>query len=233
MAHLESVNVATPVERAFADRTIRTAIGKLPVDGPVHARALGLVGDQVGNSRHHGGRDQAVYAYAREDLAWWADQLGGDPLTAGFFGENLTTVGVDLNRTVVGTRWRIGTTELEVASVRTPCNTFTGWLGAHGFDTTQWARRFTRARRPGPYLRVIGEGELTAGEEIVVVDVPDHGVSVEDMFVALTTDRARLPELAVIADLADVPRQRVEQHLARTGAGSGDLDATARQAPLG
>ena len=89
MAIIRSVNVGRPRPREWAEIG-RTAIEKHPVSGPVPARPLGLDGDQVGDTVHHGGVDQAVYAFAREDLDWWAGQLGA-PLADGMFGENLTT----------------------------------------------------------------------------------------------------------------------------------------------
>lgn len=213
MARLETVNVGTPRQTGW-NRPARSAIAKTSVAGPVGVHALGLDGDQVANTKHHGGPDQAVYAYAREDLDFWASELGR-PIPDGGFGENLTTSGLDLNETVIGTRWRIGSALLEVCSIRTPCNTFKAWMGAQGYDDTRWVRRFTAARRPGPYLRVLEEGVVTAGDEILVQDVPDHGVTVRDMFEAMNLDRTRLPELAVIADLAREPAKLLAAHRER------------------
>ncbi len=82
---------------------------------------------------HHGGPDQAVYAFAREDLDYWAQELGRD-IRDGQFGENLTTVGIDVNEAEVGERWRIGTAVFEIASVRIPCNDFKNWMGASGYE---------------------------------------------------------------------------------------------------
>ncbi|MEQ6902986.1 MOSC domain-containing protein [Nocardioides sp. YIM 152588] len=214
MAHLVAVNVGTPREVGFAGRTSRTAIAKEPVDGPVRAHRLGLDGDQVANTDVHGGFDQAVYAYASEDLDWWAGELGRE-IGPGVFGENLTTAGLDLNAAVVGTRWRVGGALMEVASVRTPCNVFKGWMGDQGYDDTQWVRRFTAALRPGPYLRVLEPGEVAADAAIEVESVPEHGITVVDLFVALNLDRARLPELAAIEDLAELPRRVMDDYLAR------------------
>lgn len=99
-----------------ASRVGITGISKQPVDGPVAVRApgpkttglhSGLVGDQIFDIEHHGGADQAVYAYAREDYDWWEDQLGRT-LPGGIFGESLTTAGVDVNGAVIGETWRIG-----------------------------------------------------------------------------------------------------------------------------
>ena len=118
--------------------------------GPKHVGGSGLAGDDVFDLRHHGGNDQAVYAYAREDLDRWAAEFG-HPVSSGGFGENLTTVGVDIGRTIVGERWAIGDTLLlEVSDPRIPCRTFAGFLGERG-----WIKRFTARAESGTYLRVL------------------------------------------------------------------------------
>src|SRR5579875_2384642 len=114
-AVVASLNLAPDaVPDAHADLG-RSGIGKTPTTQAVRVRApgpkgsggSGLVGDAVADLRHHGGDEQAVYAYAREDLDWWERELGRE-LPDGFFGENLTTRGVDVTGTLVGERWRIG-----------------------------------------------------------------------------------------------------------------------------
>src|SRR5580765_614580 len=110
MAQLRSVNVGTPREAEWAGIG-RTSIDKRPVTGPVRAHPLGLEGDQVADTEHHGGVDQAVYAFAREDLDFWEGELG-QPIRDGQFGENLTTEGIDVNEALVGERWQIGTAVL-------------------------------------------------------------------------------------------------------------------------
>ena len=114
-------------------------------------------GDQVSDTKHHGGIDQAVYAFAREDLDAWGEILG-QPIRDGQFGENLTTSGIDVNEALMGERWRIGTVLFEVADVRIPCNDFKNWMGESDYDTKAWVKRFTAEGRPGPYLRVLEEG---------------------------------------------------------------------------
>ena len=212
MATVRSVNVGTPRDRAWAGIG-RTAIEKHPVTGPVRVAALGLEGDQVGDTVHHGGIDQAVYAFAREDLDEWADQLG-TPIADGMFGENLTTSGIDVNEALVGERWRVGSVLLEVASVRIPCNDFKCWMGETGFDNTGWVKRFAAVGRPGPYLRVVEEGSLEAGDALVVEQRPAHGVTVSTMFRALTTDRSLLPELLQVDGLVAEARRAVEKYVA-------------------
>jgi MOSC domain-containing protein YiiM len=213
MAQVISVNVGKPREAAWAGIG-RTSIDKQPVTGPIAVDRLGLAGDQVSDTRYHGGPDQAVYAFAREDLDWWSSELGGE-IRDGHFAENLTTRGIDVNECEVGERWRIGTTLLEVAMVRIPCNDFKNWQRLNGFDDRGWVRRFAAQARPGAYLRVIHEGELQAGDDLFVVHQPGHGVTISTMFRALTVERSLLPELFKIDNLARVARQRAESFVAR------------------
>ena len=145
--------------------------------------------------------DQAVYAFAREELDWWAAELG-DELRDGEFGENLTTEGLAVDDAELGERWRIGTVLLEVASVRTPCQDFKVWMGRGGHDNKAWVRRFTEHGRPGAYLRVLQEGVLQAGDPIEVVHRPGHGVTMRTAFRAVMGEPALLPGLLVVDGLA-------------------------------
>ncbi|MEU8776769.1 MOSC domain-containing protein [Streptomyces sp. NPDC048606] len=203
--HLISVNIGRATVADYTDAVGgRTGIGKRPVPGPVAVRApgpkatglgSGLVGDAVCDNRHHGGDDQAVYAYAREDLDWWEAELGRE-LPGGIFGENFTTSGIDLGGALLGERWRVGADlVLEVASARIPCRTFQGAL-----DQPRWVRRFTEAVRPGAYLRVVEEGEVSPGDTVEVLSRPDHEVSVAFWFRAFTTERALLPRTLAAGD---------------------------------
>ncbi len=213
-ARVVSVNVGRPREEALAGRRTRTAIRKRPVAGPVAVRELGLDGDQVANTTDHGGRYQAVYAFAQEELDHWTERLG-ERVPPGGFGENLTTAGIDVDAATLGERWRIGTALLEVVSVRIPCSVFKGWMGANGFDDTAWVKRFTAHGRPGPYLRVVEEGSLRAGDAIVVEHRPDHGVTVATMFAALTTRRELLPELLRADGIDPEARQLAREYVDR------------------
>lgn len=211
MAQVLAVNVGTPREAEWAGIG-RTSIDKTAVEGPVAVGRLGLAGDQVSDLRHHGGPDQAVYAFAVEDLDLWAARLGA-PIAPGMFGENLTTEGIDVNEAEIGERWRIGTTLLEVRSVRTPCNDFKRWMGLGGYDERAWVRRFTVEGRPGPYLKVLEEGLVRAGDALEVVHRPGHGVTVSTMFRALNGDRPLLPRLLDVPDLVPKARAKAEQYL--------------------
>ncbi|CAM5551591.1 sulfurase [Streptomyces avidinii] len=209
--HLISVNLgrATAVDYTDAEAGL-TGHGKLPAPGPVRVfvpgpkgvASSGLEGDEVCDRRYHGGYDQAVYAYAREDLDWWARELDRE-LPGGIFGENFTTSGLDVNGALLGERWRVGPgLVLEVASARIPCRTFQGALGERS-----WVKRFTREARPGAYLRVVEEGSVSPGDSIEVVHRPDHEVTVEFWFRAVTTERNLLPRTLAAGD-ALTPKQR-------------------------
>jgi len=219
VAVLESVNLGRPRPNPY--KTVETTgIGKEPVTGPVEVRdpgprrgglGSGLVGDFIGDRKHHGGDEQAVYAYQREDLDRWQERLGR-PLPSGFFGENLTTRGIDVAEARVGERWRIGTeVELAVTAPRIPCSTFRGWVGEKG-----WVKRFTADARPGTYLRVVRPGTIRAGDPITVVHRPDHDVTVSLFFRSQLTERDLVPRLLAAGD--DLPtgtREDVERYLAR------------------
>ena len=193
MAYVASINIGQPQVASWAGIG-RTSIDKVSISGPVEVHSLGIAGDQVSDLRHHGGVDQAVYAFAREDLDRWGEVLG-QPIRDGQFGENLTTVGIDVNQALIGEQWRIGTVLLEITDVRIPCNVFKNWMGESGYDKLAWVKRFTAEGRPGPYLKVLEEGTLQAGDELHVLRRPDHGVSVTAYFQAQTTNRAALAEL--------------------------------------
>jgi MOSC domain-containing protein YiiM len=200
-----SVNVGQPRANPWQAVAL-TGIDKRPtgdpvmvtVPGPKGTGEVGLAGDRVYNVKHHGGPDQAVYAYAREDLDAWAAELGRD-LANGVFGENLTTEGIAVNDALIGERWRVGPELLlEVSCPRIPCGTFQGWLERDG-----WIKRFTQAAVPGPYFRVIAPGPVQAGDRVVVERRPRHSVTVGATFRALTTEPELLPSLLAADALPD------------------------------
>jgi MOSC domain-containing protein YiiM len=212
---LLSINVGMPADAAWAGSLGRTAIAKTQVTGPVDVHRLGVAGDQVADTKDHGGVYQAVYAFAREDLDVWQQRLGR-PIPNGMFGENLTTEGIDVNEALIGEQWLIGTTVVQLASVRIPCTVFQGYLRESGYDSDKWIRRFTHEARPGPYLQVVHEGQISVGDAIQVVRRPDHGITVSTMFKALTTERQLLPTLLDAgADLIPEARETVEAYAAR------------------
>jgi MOSC domain-containing protein YiiM len=203
MASVTSVNVGRPKPVGFETTSLpETGIEKRPVDGPVRITAYGVEGNEVADKVNHGDEFMRVYAYAVEDYRWWEGELDA-ALTPGHFAEQLTTEGIDVNAALVGETWRVGSAVLQIAHVRIPCLTFKGWMGHTGHDPTAWVRRFALAGRPGPYFRVLEEGTVAAGDPIVVLDKPDHGVSVATMFRALLTEPQLLPRLIDVPGLKD------------------------------
>ncbi len=157
-----------------------TAIDKRPVTGPVKVGPYGLYADVQADRKHHGGHDKALYAYAQEDAEYWAGELGRE-VAPGFFGENLRTEGIDVNAARVGEVWRIGEkVRVQVTMPRTPCQTFARRIG--GDDQRGWVKRFSDARRLGPYLKVLDGGRVQAGDEIVVEDAPDGAPTILDVY---------------------------------------------------
>jgi MOSC domain-containing protein YiiM len=182
-ARIVAVSRGRISELVVGGKPARTGINKQPVAGPVAVGTHGLAGDEYGDKANHGGFDQAVYAYAREDLDWWAERLGRE-LRDGQFGENITTAGIDVSAAAIGEVWRIGTAVVQITTPRIPCVTFKSWMGE-----PRWVRRFADARRPGAYLRVLTEGTVGAGDTLEVLSRPAVTVTIAESMNAYYGDR--------------------------------------------
>src|SRR5262245_52128269 len=192
-----SVNVGTAREFEYNGRPVRSSIWKLPVSGRVAARGVNLAGDDQADRKAHGGPDKVVYAYAIEDARWWEKEIGR-ALVYGEFGENLTIEGIDANNALVGERWQIGTTLLEVSEPRIPC-----WRLGVRMNDKLFPRRFTEAMRPGPYFRMVVEGDVGAGDEISVVERPDHDLTIRDVFRIYNRDRDEVERLLAVPQMSE------------------------------
>lgn len=194
-----TVNVGKREPTAHSTTNV-TGINKRPVDGAVYISAPGDgrsgVGDDfIGDPKNHGGNDQAVYAFQREDLDRWQEIKHRD-FPNGAFGENLTTSGIDVNAARIGERWRVGDdVVLEVTSPRIPCRTFRGVI-----SEPRWIKEFTQDARPGTYLKVITPGSIKAGDEIEVIYRPPHDVTISMVFMASTTNRSLVSKLRAAAE---------------------------------
>jgi MOSC domain-containing protein YiiM len=202
-----SVNVGRPREFEYNGRPAKSAIWKSPVAGRVRAQGTNLDGDDQADRKAHGGYDKAVYAYAIEDARWWEQELGRW-LQYGEFGENLTTHGIAVNDALVGERWEIGTVVLEVSEPRLPC-----WRLGVRMNDQMFVRRFTKALRPGAYLRIIDAGDLSAGDEIHVIHRPNHGLTIRDVFRIYTRDRDEAERLIAIPQMSGSWKQWAENLL--------------------
>jgi MOSC domain-containing protein YiiM len=161
------------------------------VEGRVAVRGVNVDGDEQADRAVHGGPHKAVYAYAREDIDWWQDELARE-LPNGVFGENLTVRGLDLGTALIGERWRVGSAVLEVSEPRFPC-----WKLGVRFDDPKMLKRFAAARRPGTYLRIAEEGELQAGDSVEVISRPDHDLTIAAFAHAFLGDRSQLGRLLI------------------------------------
>ncbi|CAN5903256.1 MOSC domain-containing protein [soil metagenome] len=173
---LVSVNVGNeePIEKAR--KSGKTGIFKQPVAAEVPVTFGGVEGDSVCDTRHHGGRDQAVYAFAAPDYQWWSRELGCD-LEPGTFGENLTISGLESSELGIGDRLDVGPVVLEVTAPRIPCGTL-----AARMEDPLFVKRFRWAERPGVYCRVLTEGTVRAGDPVKVRRYAGETVSVLEIF---------------------------------------------------
>jgi len=191
-AQVISVNTGPEADLLVGGKPARTGIDKRPAAGPVRVSFGGLAGDEFGDTENHGGVEQAVYAYAREDLDWWVERLSRE-LPDGMFGENITTAGLDISGALIGETWRLGTALVQVTSPRVPCVVFAGWMGER-----HWVKRFADAGRPGAYLRVLKEGAAGRGDPVEVVDQPAERVTVAESMRAFYGDADLMRRLLAV-----------------------------------
>lgn len=200
-----SVNVGSVRTVRHGSDDVTTGIFKLPVAGRVAAAGVNLSGDDQADRFVHGGPDRAAYAYASEDYDWWGRELGRE-LLPGTFGENLTMRGIDVNAALVGERWRIGTTILQVTTPRFPC-----YKLAMKMDDPKFVKRFGAALRLGTYLSIVTEGALESGNAIEIVHRPSHRLTIGVMSKIYLFERDRLREL-LVPELPDEWKQWIDEH---------------------
>ena len=208
-AQIVSLNVVHEIIPDVGGSVGVTAIDKRPVSDARQVTTAGVDGDQRADIENHGMPEQAVYAYAREDYEWWEAELGAE-FKPGVFGENLTTTNIDVTNAVIGQTWKVGTTLLQVTGPRIPCGTFSRWLGRE-----QWVKRFMAEGMPGTYFRVLEAGVISAGDEITIVETPEHGVTVSDVYQLVSGDRDpdRLQRVFNCVDLPEEMHTRVAGYI--------------------
>ena len=204
-----SVNVGVAETISHGTRSASTGICKRPASGPVPVGEFGLQGDEVIDTKHHGGRDQAVYAYRQEDYEWWSSSAGLD-VEPGLFGENLTIRGLPGDM-VVGDRLLVGDVVLEATSARIPCGTLAMRLQDSGFGMA-----FRKAERPGTYFRVLNPGTIASGDAVEMVECGSNDVTVLDLFrfAYETSHDAEALKRMLDAPIAERVRPKVEAALA-------------------
>jgi MOSC domain-containing protein YiiM len=182
--HLVSLNAGRPREILHDGEVVRTGIFKEPVAGRVWVRSLNLDGDGQADLTVHGGVYQAVYAYPLEHYAFWAAELGRDDFDYGQFGENFTVAGMLEDTVCVGDRFRIGGAVCEVTQPRVPCFKLGIRMGSPAFP-----KQFLRSGRVGFYLRVLEEGEVSAGDAIEQLHADPEAMPVREVSRVANLDR--------------------------------------------
>ena len=217
---LVSVNVGLPREITWHEKHVRTSIYKRPVEGRIALRTLNLDGDRQADLSVHGGAHKAVYCYPIEHYDYWKEELPGQELPIGVFGENFTTQGLDESEVHVGDEFSIGSGAIVVTQPRLPC-----YKLAARFHSDDMVRRFLASGRTGFYFAVTREGEVGAGDAITIVARDPNAVTVSDitrLFVAKTwsTDdaacvRRALRVAAFPESWKELFRDRLQNHETR------------------
>jgi MOSC domain-containing protein YiiM len=182
-----SVNVGRPREIVWGKKVVRTGIFKEPVAGPSWLWRSNLEGDGQADLSVHGGLEKAVYAFPVENYDYWREQLPGQELPLGIFGENLTLAGLAEDAVYIGDELRIGTARLVVTQPRLPCYK----LGIRFGDPTIVAR-FLAADRPGFYLSVQEEGEIGAGDRVEWLHERRNKLTVVELFGLMTNKKTNM-----------------------------------------
>ena len=208
---LLAVNVGLPQDLTWQDITIKTAIVKNTVAGPVMVRKLNLEGDGQADLRVHGGETKAVYGYGAQHYEFWQSELSRPMLPWGSFGENLTIEGLDENDIQIGDQFRIGEAILMAREPRKPCNTL-----AIRLQQADIIERFLFSMRSGVYFSVVQEGKVQAGDVVEKIHCESHGITVSDVIrldIVDREDEEGLHRASQITLLPEKWRNRFRQRL--------------------
>ena len=210
-----SVNVGLPRTVQWKGKAISTGIFKSPVSGRIPLRSLDFDGDRQADLSVHGGPDKAAYVYASEHYAYWLRELPDMALPWGVFGENLTTEGLDEAALQVGDRFRIGTAEVMVTQPRLPCYK----LGLR-FGRDDMVKRFLASGRLGFYFRVVTEGDIAAGDEVLLIERAKDSLPVVEITRLYARDKDDLDGLQRMVRVAALPedwRDYFKEQIQRIG----------------
>jgi ferredoxin-NADP reductase/MOSC domain-containing protein YiiM len=196
VGRLVSVNVGMPKNVQWRGKTVYTGIWKTPVEGPVMVRRLNIDGDGQGDLAGHGGEQRAVMVYQTESYDFWRTYLGRDDLEPGHFGENFTVTGLVDEQVCIGDRYRIGDAEFEVTQPRVTC-----FRVGMRLNEPEMPNLLVSQHRPGFYFRVITEGRVRAGDDIVRTTRGRHELSVADVDALLYLPNRDIEQLRKIVDV--------------------------------
>jgi ferredoxin-NADP reductase/MOSC domain-containing protein YiiM/ferredoxin len=170
------VNVGMPKDVSWRGRTVFTGVWKSPVGGPVMVGRLNIDGDGQGDLAGHGGEQRAVFVYQLDSYRHWQEFLGRDDFTYGQFGENFTVDGLPDDEVCIGDRYRIGGALFEVTQPRVTC-----YRVGIRMDDPRIPALLIQHQRPGFYFRVLEEGPVQAGDEIVKVATGPERMTVAEV----------------------------------------------------
>ncbi len=218
MARLLSLNVGLPRDISWRGRTVHTGIWKEPVQGRRMVRRLNIDGDGQGDLAGHGGEHRAVFVYQIESYRYWQKELGRTDFTYGEFGENFTVEGLPDNEVCIGDRYRVGSALFEVTQPRVTC-----YRVGIRMNEPKMAALLVSHGRPGFYFRVVEEGEIGAGDEIVRVMPGPEGMTIAEVDALLYK-----PGHPIDLSGASLARSRLERRLARLVQGASRTGTQAR-----
>src|SRR6187200_2829155 len=224
MARLLSVNVGLPRDIEWKGRVVHTAIWKDPVHGPCHVGRLNIDGDGQGDLAGHGGEQRAVFVYQLDSYRYWERELGRSDFVHGQFGENFTVDGLGDDAVCIGDRYRIGTAVFEVTQPRVTCYR----VGIRMNDPRIPALLVSH-HRPGFYFRVLQEGDVQAGDEILKLASGPEQMTVAEVDALLYLPghpRQQLLKALRIPALSPGWQASFRALLAGTGSGNAGLVAT-------
>jgi MOSC domain-containing protein YiiM len=210
-----SVNVGLPRTVQWKGKTVATGIFKTPVSGRIHLRSLNFDGDRQADLSVHGGPNKAVYAYPIEHYAYWKHELADMVLPWGFFGENLTIEGLSEDTLQIGDRFCIGSAEVKVTQPRLPCFK----LGLR-FGRDDIVKRFLASGRLGFYFSVVTEGEIAAGDDVLLTERAKDTLPVSEITRLYARDRDDLEGLQRVVRVAALPedwRDHFKEQIQRVG----------------
>lgn len=209
---IHTLSIGVPETRADARGQWQSAIHRQPVAGPVLLTASGHAGDQVADRKHHGSPDQAVCAQPQAHYAFWNAEYDTDIFGPAVLGENWTLEDADEARVCVGDIYRVGEAVIQVSAPRIPCSKQERKVGLRGF-----LRRVRKHRRTGWYLRVVEPGEVTAGDELVLLSRPERAYTIAQVNESWhgKLDPAFIEELMQSPELAEGWKEMLRWRLAQ------------------
>ncbi|NND98694.1 MAG: MOSC domain-containing protein [Pirellulaceae bacterium] len=194
------VTEGDPESNQISDRRWTTGFYKKPVDAHVTVETLGIVGDAVADTRHHGGPDKAILCYAAEHYQNWVAEHPELPMSGGALGENLTIAGVTETDICIGDRFAVGSCQVQVSQPRQPC-----WKISRRWGVKTLTKEVTQTGRTGWYVRVLQTGELSPGDELRLLDRPHPDWPVaraNDVMFGRENDRMAVFQLMNLPELA-------------------------------